>query len=115
MIADCASRCAHCQSPIVAEQRWVPEKIYESALDGRAANYVRYHSEPFSGQEESCWEFGGHPTGGISDVRQRHGNHQVPNIQRESIWSGHSFCGTASKLSKRDGKWFIDKATFLEK
>ena len=56
MIADCASRCAHCQSPIVAGQRWVREKIYDRALDGRAANYVRYHSEPFTGEEESCWE-----------------------------------------------------------
>jgi hypothetical protein len=54
MIADCASRCAHCQSPIVAGQRWVREKIYDPALDGRAANYV--HSEPFAGQEGSCWE-----------------------------------------------------------
>jgi len=54
MIAYC--RCAYCQSPIVPGQRWVREKIYDPALDGRDASYVRYHSEPFAGQEESCWE-----------------------------------------------------------
>ena len=56
MIAYCASRCAYCQSPIVSGQRWVQEKIYDPALDGRDASYVPYHSEPFTGQEESCWE-----------------------------------------------------------
>jgi hypothetical protein len=56
MIAYCAGRCAYCQSPIVSGQRWVRGKIYDPALDGRDASYVRYYSEPFAGQEESCWE-----------------------------------------------------------
>ena len=56
MIADCASRCAHCQSPIVAGQRWVREKIYDPALVVGSTTIVRNHSEPFTGQEESCWE-----------------------------------------------------------
>jgi len=48
--------CAHCKSSIVSGQRWVREKIYEPAPNGREPNYNRYHSEPFAGQEESCWE-----------------------------------------------------------
>ena len=56
MIAYCASRCAYCQSPIVSGQRWVREKIYDPAVDGRDASYLRYHSEPFAGEKESCWE-----------------------------------------------------------
>ncbi len=56
MIAYRESRCAYCQSQIVSEQRWVREKIYDPAPDGHDASYLRYHSEPFAGQEESCWE-----------------------------------------------------------
>ena len=51
-----ANRCAYCQSAIVPDQRWVREKIYETALYGRDADYRRYHAEPFAGEELSCWE-----------------------------------------------------------
>jgi hypothetical protein len=51
-----ANRCAYCQSAIVSEQRWVREKIYDPALNGRDLSYHRYHAEPFAGQEESRWE-----------------------------------------------------------
>jgi hypothetical protein len=51
-----ANRCAYCQSAIGLEQRWVREKIYNPALNGRDASYRRYHAEPFAGQELSCWE-----------------------------------------------------------
>ena len=53
----CSSQeCAYCQSPIESEQRWVREKIYEPALNGRDPSYRRYHAEVFAGQEVSCWE-----------------------------------------------------------
>ena len=56
MIVDVAKQCNHCRSPIVSGQRWVREKIYDPALNGRDASYQRYHAEPFPGQEGSCWE-----------------------------------------------------------
>ena len=48
--------CAHCAAEIEVEQRWVREKVYEPALDGREPRYRRYHAELFDGQELSCWE-----------------------------------------------------------
>jgi hypothetical protein len=48
--------CAYCRSSIVSGERWVREKIYDPATNGRDPNYHRYHAEPFAGQEESCWE-----------------------------------------------------------
>ncbi len=55
----CFDQCNYCRSPIVSGQRWVREKIYEPALNGRDPSYHRYHryhAEPFAGQEGSCWE-----------------------------------------------------------
>jgi len=49
-------KCAFCRSSIVSGQRWVREKIPDSALDGRDPSYHRYHAEPFGEQEGSCWE-----------------------------------------------------------
>ncbi len=49
-------QCAYCRSPIVSGQRWVREKIYESALVGRDPRYHRYHADLFTGDEISCWE-----------------------------------------------------------
>jgi hypothetical protein len=51
-----AKRCAYCQSAILAEQRWVRQKIYDPALDGHGADYRSYHAEPFAGEELGCWE-----------------------------------------------------------
>ena len=56
MIVCCANQCAYCRSAIVSSQRWVREKIYDPALNGRDPSYHRYHAEPFAGQEGSCWE-----------------------------------------------------------
>jgi len=56
MIVCCVNQCAYCRSPIVSGERWVREKIYEPALNGRDPRYHRYHAEPFAGQEASCWE-----------------------------------------------------------
>ncbi len=56
MIVCCANQCAYCRSSIVSGQRWVREKIYDPALNGREPSYRRYHIEPFAGQEGSCWE-----------------------------------------------------------
>jgi hypothetical protein len=56
MIVCCANQCAYCGSSIVSGQRWVREKIYDPALNGRAPSYHRYHAEPFALQEGSCWE-----------------------------------------------------------
>jgi hypothetical protein len=48
-------QCAYCRAPIVLEQRWVREKIYEpSAPNG--PRYQRYHADLFAGDELSCWE-----------------------------------------------------------
>jgi hypothetical protein len=56
MIVCCVNQCAYCRSPIVSGQRWVREKIYDPALNGRDPSYHSYHAEPFAGQEASCWE-----------------------------------------------------------
>ena len=52
----CCVQCAYCRSPIASGERWVREKIYDPALNGRDPSYHRYHAEPFAGQEISCWE-----------------------------------------------------------
>ena len=56
MIVCYANQCAYCRSSIESGQRWVREKIYDPALNGRDPSYHRYHAEPFAGQEGSCWE-----------------------------------------------------------
>jgi hypothetical protein len=56
MIVGCVNHCAYCGSPISSGQRWVREKIYNPALNGRDPSYHRYHAELFAGQEISCWE-----------------------------------------------------------
>ena len=48
--------CAYCQSPIEPGDRWVREKIYESAPSGNGPSYFRYHADLFVGEEISCWE-----------------------------------------------------------
>lgn len=48
--------CDYCHSSIDGEQRWVREKIYNPRADARDASYRHFHAEPFSGQNESCWE-----------------------------------------------------------
>ena len=48
--------CTYCRAPIASGERWVREKIYESAPNGNAPSYFRYHAEVFAGQEVSCWE-----------------------------------------------------------
>jgi len=53
---DCVAQCAYCCSSIVSGQRWVREKIYDPARASCNPSYHRYHAEPFTGQEESCWE-----------------------------------------------------------
>ena len=47
--------CAYCLSPIVSEQRWVREKIYEPST-GNGPRYRRYHADLFADEELSCWE-----------------------------------------------------------
>jgi hypothetical protein len=49
-------QCAYCRSPIASGERWVREKIYEPALNGRDPRYHRYHADLFDRQEVSCWE-----------------------------------------------------------
>jgi hypothetical protein len=56
MIARFTHQCDYCRSSIVSGQRWVREKIYDPALNGRDPSYHRYHSEPFAMDEGSCWE-----------------------------------------------------------
>ena len=56
MIVCLANQCDYCRSSIVSGQRWVREKIYDPALNGRDPSYHRYHAEPFAGQAGSCWE-----------------------------------------------------------
>jgi hypothetical protein len=56
MIVCCANQCSYCRSSIVSGQRWVREKIYDPAPNGRDPSYHRYHAEPFVGQQGSCWE-----------------------------------------------------------
>ena len=47
--------CAHCRAPIASGDRWVREKIYESAPNGNGPRYFRYHADLFDGEEISCW------------------------------------------------------------
>jgi hypothetical protein len=56
MIVCFANQCEYCRSSIVPGQRWVREKIYDAALNGRDPSYHRYHAELFVTQRESCWE-----------------------------------------------------------
>lgn len=56
MIVCSLHQCAYCRSSIVPGERWVREKIYNSALNGHEPSYRRYHAEPFPVQEASCWE-----------------------------------------------------------
>ena len=56
MIGCCVNQCTYCHSPIVSGERWVREKIYDPALNGRDPSYRHYHAEPFVGEEASCWE-----------------------------------------------------------
>jgi hypothetical protein len=56
MIVSFATQCDYCRASIVSGQKWVREKIYDSALNGRDPSYHCYHAEPFAGQEGSCWE-----------------------------------------------------------
>jgi hypothetical protein len=55
---DCyySCQCQYCRSSIVSGEKWVREKIYDSALNGREPSYHRFHAEPFAGQDLSCWE-----------------------------------------------------------
>jgi len=48
--------CAYCRAPIASGDRWVREKIYESAPNSNALTYFRYHADLFDGEEISCWE-----------------------------------------------------------
>ena len=48
--------CAYCRAPIASGDRWVREKIYESAPNGNGPSYFRYHADLFVGEEISCWE-----------------------------------------------------------
>ena len=48
--------CAYCRAPIASGERWVREKIYESAPNGNGPHYFRYHADLFVGEEISCWE-----------------------------------------------------------
>jgi len=56
VIGCCAKQCAYCHSSIILGQRWVREKIYDPALDGRDPSYQYYHAEHCAEQEGSCWE-----------------------------------------------------------
>ena len=53
---DCCAQCDYCHLSIGSGQRWVREKIYDPAHHDQHSNYHRYHAEPFSGHEASCWE-----------------------------------------------------------
>jgi hypothetical protein len=52
----CSHECAYCRSPIEPGDRWVREKIYESAPNGNGPSYFPYHADLFVGEEISCWE-----------------------------------------------------------
>ena len=54
MIAGCANQCAYCRSSIVSGQRWVREKIPDSAVDGRDPSYHRYHADPSASRKEAA-------------------------------------------------------------
>ena len=49
-------QCAYCRAPIASGDRWVREKIYESAPNNNGPSYFRYHADLFVGEEISCWE-----------------------------------------------------------
>ena len=55
LIGCCVIQCAYCRAPIVSGARWVREKIYNPALNGRDPTCYRYHAETFAWQEASCW------------------------------------------------------------
>jgi hypothetical protein len=48
--------CAYCGAPIEPGERWVREKIYESASNGNDSSYFPYHADLFTSEEISCWE-----------------------------------------------------------
>jgi len=51
------SKCGYCSSSIIEGQRWVREKIFDSACNnGGEPKYQRYHAEVFAGEQLSCWE-----------------------------------------------------------
>jgi hypothetical protein len=51
------NECGYCGSSIVDGQRWVREKIFDSACkNGDEPKYKRYHAEVFAGDQRSCWE-----------------------------------------------------------
>ena len=56
MVMNSPQQCAYCRSPIEPGDRWVREKIYESAPNGNTPHYFRYHADLFVGEEISCWE-----------------------------------------------------------
>ena len=56
MVMSSPQQCAYCRSPIEPGDRWVREKIYESAPNGNGPSYFRYHADLFLGEEISCWE-----------------------------------------------------------
>ena len=56
MIVYSADQCDYCHSSIVSGQKWVCEKIYDPALNGREPSYHYYHAEPFSEKDGNCWE-----------------------------------------------------------
>jgi hypothetical protein len=49
-------QCVYCGAAINPGARWVREKIYEPAFNGREPRYHRFHADVFDGQEVSCWE-----------------------------------------------------------
>jgi hypothetical protein len=54
-VIDCsAKQCDYCHSSINLGQRWVREKIYDPALNGRDPSYHRYHAEPFAGRKQAA-------------------------------------------------------------
>ena len=56
MIGYSAEQCDYCHSSIISGQRWVREKTYDPAFDGRVRSYHHYHAEPFAEQQGSYWE-----------------------------------------------------------
>jgi hypothetical protein len=56
MVMSNPEQCAYCEWPIQPGDRWVREKIYESAPNGNGPRYFPYHAELFVGEEISCWE-----------------------------------------------------------
>jgi hypothetical protein len=56
MIANDVKSCDYCHASIVADQRWVREKIYAPRSNRHDPTYLYFHAEPFGGEEGSCWE-----------------------------------------------------------